>query len=535
MPVLTAIDVLGVQRFIFSSNRLRDVVTGSFLVHWSTSRDRECHNLDSNIHGKQKGALSNLVSQEDILFAGGGNAIIEFSSIEEAQGFAARYSRLLHDQAPGLEVVVGHKEFDSGGLARALREIQIELARTKTERLPPVPPLGLSVTASCRETGLPATGFDVAEPTIPLSKGILKRRAKMKEANGHWHWYLKDKEGFSYPMELDDLGRTIGDTSLIGVVHVDGNGVGEKIKYWLLQQEENGASDEVVRQGYREWSLAIDQLGQAALQAVVDRIHQRVEKRIEDSKELMCITGRPSHLGFDLKKVNDTRMLPVRPILLGGDDLTFVCDGRIALDLAETALAGFEGSDVPHLGQIRACAGVAMVRVHAPFARAYEMAERLCTSAKAMLKERNVNDCALDWHIGPNRPGEAPATIRERQYRSNGCRLTCRPYRLGSGEKEVETWRWLSSILLDDPGEGLRGTQWSRRRNKAKALSGLVREGPGGVKAALEAWSVVDKHIRLPQALKGDGFFDKSRTPLLDALELLDLHLTLESAEPDKR
>src|SRR5262249_55209954 len=31
--------------------------------------------------------------------------------------------------------------------------------------------------------------------------------------------------------------------------------------------------------------------------------------------------------------------LPIRPILLGGDDLTFVCDGRVALDLAATALA----------------------------------------------------------------------------------------------------------------------------------------------------------------------------------------------------
>jgi len=52
MPVLTAIDVLGVQRFIFSSNRLRDVVAGSYLVHRSTTRE---------------GALEDLVPREKIL------------------------------------------------------------------------------------------------------------------------------------------------------------------------------------------------------------------------------------------------------------------------------------------------------------------------------------------------------------------------------------------------------------------------------------------------------------------------------------
>lgn len=142
MSLLTAIDVLGVQRFIFLSNRLRDVVTGSYLVHWSTSSE---------------GALKKLVNTKHVLLAGGGNAIVEFDSIDKARTFTARYTRLLHDEAPGLEVAVVHKEFESGSLDRALQEIQTELARAKTERSPSVPLSGLSVTASCRQTGLPTT------------------------------------------------------------------------------------------------------------------------------------------------------------------------------------------------------------------------------------------------------------------------------------------------------------------------------------------------------------------------------------------
>lgn len=540
MPVLTAIDVLGVQRFIFSSNRLRDVVTGSFLVHWSMSHGEE--RRDPSKTG-QKGALGGLVPPQDIIVAGGGNAVIRFDTLEKARDFTARYTRLLYDEAPGLEVALVHKEFQSGGLARALREIQIELARAKTERTSSVPLLGLSVNASCRETALPAMGFDVAEPTVALCKGILKRRERKEVANAHWRPHLKktgkpefSPEDFDFPLELDDLGRTIGDTSLIGIVHIDGNGVGQKIKTWLErqveEQDKKAEGDTAVCSGYQEWSQAIDDLGQKAFQAVVNRVCQRVTQCDRDGKRTLCITGCPSHLGFDLKRVDGRWMLPLRPILLGGDDLTFVCDGRIALDLAETALAVFEKSDVPHLGKIAACAGVTVFRVHAPFARAYDLAEKLCSSAKAILKEKNLNGCALDWHIGSVRPGESPSDIRKRQYRVENHQLTCRPYLLGVGVEETETWRWLSRKLLDDPENGLRGKRWSRRRNKVKALAEVIREGPDGVQSALEAWRVVDPYLRLPEGMK-DGFFEASRTPLLDALELFDLHLVLESGDTD--
>ncbi|NLI82931.1 MAG: hypothetical protein GX443_14755 [Deltaproteobacteria bacterium] len=529
MPVLTAIDVLGVQRFIFSSNRLRDVVTGSHLVHWSTSLD---------------GALGKLAERGDIIFAGGGNAVIQFDTLGKAHDFTARYTRLLYDEAPGLEVAVVHKEFQSGKLARALREVQIEMARRKTERTPSVPLLGLSVTASCQETALPTMGFDAAEPTVALCKGILKRRERKEAANAHWRLYLErtgkpefSPEEFDFPLELDDLGRTIGDTSLIGIVHIDGNGVGQRIKTWLEGQEEEqekkADGDVAVCNGYQEWSKAIDDLGQKAFQAVVNRVCQRVEQGDRDGKRILCITGSPFGLGFEMKRVDGKWMLPLRPILLGGDDITFVCDGRIALDLAETALAVFDASNVPHLGKITACAGVAIVRVHAPFARAYELAERVCACAKTMLKEKGLSGCALDWHIGSVRPGEALSEIRARQYHADGHRLTCRPYLLGDGVKEPETWRWLSRELLDNPDVGLRGKRWSKRRNKVKALAEVIREGPKGVQSALKTWRVVDPRLSLPQAIE-NGFFEASGTPLLDALELLDLHLVLEAGSTDQ-
>lgn len=511
MPHLTAIDVLGVQRFVFLSNRLRDVVAGSYLVDWSTSKE-----------GALKGLIS--VPTRRILMAGGGNAIVETTGSEDdAKSFAAKYSRALHDEVPGLEVAVVHKEYTSGNLARALNEIQIELARAKTERTPSVPLLGLSVTAPCRETGLPATGFDRNEPATPLSKLVLKRRQRENEARTHWQAYLDKWEPFEFPLEFDDLGRTVGETSLIGVVHIDGNGVGEKIKNWLNKQA--AAPDDTVRQHYLEWSSRIDELGKQALQAAVDRLCLRIESTNKNGDEVRKVAGKPPQLGFELKR---NWFLPLRPILLGGDDLTFVCDGRVALDLAVTALRTFNGS-IPHLGDISACAGVAIVAVHTPFARAYQLAEELCASAKQRMREKNNEGCALDWHIGTCRPGESLKEIRDRNYKiPDQPSLTCRPYMLGSDRDEQETWTWLSYTLLGDGKTSLRQGEWAKRRNKVKAFASLAREGPNSISNALKAWKLQNKELRLPEPIADNGFIAQERTPLIDALELLDLHLALD-------
>ena len=523
MPVLTGIDVLGVQRFVFSSNRLRDVVSGSFLVHWCTSTD---------------GALLDLVSKEKILLAAGGNAIIEFDSLDEAKSFAALYSRLLYEEAPGLEVALYHKPYNPGGLAWALQEIQIDLARSKMARSPSVPQLGLSITASCIETGLPAIDYNSTgsksqnTSTEIFSKNIWKRREQAVNVNRFWQDFLENSPNFDFPLELDQLGRDKGDTSLIGIVHVDGNRVGKKIKDWLSEKVNEEADDAEVRKEYRKWSNDIDELGQKALKVVVDRIVQSVEQSKDGQKA--SISGVPERLGFNLQKgkKSDRWMLPLRPVVLGGDDMTFICDGRVALDLAETALGIFEDSNIAHLGKITACAGIAIVRVHAPFARAYELSERLCRSAKKKLHETGSSGCALDWHIGNANPGETVEMIREKQYQSrSGIRLTCRPYRLGSGEKEPETWRWLSVTLLDGELYGIRGDIWSERRNKVKALTGLVREGKGSVQTALEAWRRVDNKLQLPQPIEHDGFIAESRTPLLDAIEILDLHVACRGSK----
>ena len=508
MAILTGIDVLGVQRYVFASNRLRDAVAASWLVHWATAAD---------------GALAG--TGGEVLLAGGGNAVLRFPDEARAREFVARLTRRLYDEAPGLEIAVAHRAQEADGLAPALEHLhQVDLPRAKLDRVPSVPQLGLSVTAACRITGLPATGVDPQDRAVPLSRMVLRWRDQgvRERATGRWESFLAGDARFAFPPEVNDMGRTRGDTSLVGVVHVDGNGIGQMITAWLHRCVKESRSDARVRDELHAWSTALDGVGCRSLERVVGKVTAAIKEG--------RITGALPKLRFDLGHSGDRVLLPVRPVLLGGDDLTFLCDGRIALDLAATALHGFSG-EIEHLGRVTACAGVALVPAHAPFERAYELAEALCTHAKRRRREQNDNGAWIDWHIGTLRPGEGIDRIRARAYthRASGTsyELTCRPYRLGTDAAERETWRWLSQTVLGTGDDGFRGESWSQHRNKLKELASLVREGPDGVRRAREGWTEA-AGLAWPGGLEQTGgFFDARRTPLLDAIELLDVHLPL--------
>ena len=547
MPVVTGIDVLGIQGYVFASNRLRDVLAASWMVDHVVKREADS-------------LLQWGMTDERVLLAAGGNAILEFASLDDARTWTRQYTRWLQDEAPGLEVVVAHRPYDGQSLAWGLKALAVDLARAKLERRPSAPQLGLSVTAACSVTSLPATSLDPHDH-VPISRHIekLRRGDVQTRAKARWDGYLPKRleqaRGWStdFPLELDLMGRTRGETSLLGVVHVDGNGVGAAIKAWLDRCIEEEIGDETVRTEYRGWSRAIDELGEQVLRATIHRVASCIFEEENEHGEKMCVVrGAPHELGFPLREDATSRasrevMLPLRPILLGGDDLTFLCDGRIALDLAAAALRVFGAHQIPHLGQdggqrtLTACAGTALVRAHAPFHRSYAIAESLCASAKRARQDVNQHSqaetgCWLDWHAGSTRPAEAVEDIRRRAYQNGN--LTMRPYPLVRFDGRAQSWAWLDTEVVG-PGRtpetaerGLRGAAcWAGSRSRVKKLGSLVPDGSDGVQRQVEAWNAIEDGVRLPARLAAGGFIGQ-RSPLLDAIELLDLHVRLE---PDPR
>jgi hypothetical protein len=96
-----------------------------------------------------------------------------------------------------------------------------------------------------------------------------------------------------------------------------------------------------------------------------------------------------------------------RDIYQEGDDITYVCRARFALKSARLILkaiadgvADLDASgDLQVLRQVSASAGIAYVKPHFPFNRAYDIAEQCCRDAKDIGKEEHKNSINIGYWL----------------------------------------------------------------------------------------------------------------------------------------
>lgn len=145
----------------------------------------------------------------------------------------------------------------------------------------------------------------------------------------------------------------------------------------------------------------------------------------------------------------DQFVIPVVPILLGGDDATVLTEGRYALPFMDAYLTAYEHATAtdPLLrylgpparrapgaghGPMTAAAGAAIVRRPFPFHIAYDLAERLVTHAKTIGKKPGQECSTLTYHqLFDSTVTDAAELLRS--YRL----VTGRPYRLNTRGTEV--------------------------------------------------------------------------------------------------
>lgn len=86
--------------------------------------------------------------------------------------------------------------------------------------------------------------------------------------------------------------------------------------------------------------------------------------------------------------------IPIRPIVLNGDDLTIIIRGDLAIQYTNEFLQEFEKVTAKELQSefgsgLTACAGIAFIKSSYPFYYGYALAENLCARAKNKAKKLN--------------------------------------------------------------------------------------------------------------------------------------------------
>ncbi len=333
------------------------------------------------------------------------------------------------------------------------------------------------------------------------------------------------------------------DNNTIGVIHADGNGFGQ---------------------------LLIN------LQAALKRAEERASgldyaghfSAISEAMAAMTLTAARKATADILVPNAPTGVMPARPILLGGDDLSIIVRGDLAVDFTERFLETFREASRQHLERLRkradlpamaevlagrehltAGAGIAFVKASQPFYLANGLAEDLAKAAKRAAKRGAQRDATpgeatppvpscLAFHRITTAMIDTFADIDERELRSrwDGApyRLSAQPYALEPGPHGLALLTSLQALKMWLDGEqsarGRLRTILTCAADEPERGAQLYRRWYGVTKS--DDPTALDDLETLLQALDVEGFGAKGpgfrsgdtaedrATPLFDALAL---------------
>lgn len=434
-------------------------------------------------------------------------------------------------------------------------------------------PAGHAAAAFIPRTGAVATTIDQGGENEPLDavRGPQRRRgrdiADRPDEDRLANAFLPEDEdaakAYRFPRHFDTVEATetnpafpfLGEDRRVGVVHVDLSGLGQVFR--TVAENARDAAD------LRKVANAIEAAIEGAARAASEAILLPAAARPGD-KVYATLLGRKK----DQKSSATHWIVPARPIVLGGDDITVIVRADLALPFAARLLEEIEIATQAALGKLAngqlpsrlsACAGVAITGSGHPFLAAAHLADGLCATAKVKVKVPLTKDEANDapdrgFRIYPSALAFAVVTATiDRDYADHlaaeetvpdeGLVLSGGPYLVaGTALKGLKPWaalRDLAAELGRVPGIGKINESLSARFNSKEEALRLYER----FTEVLSMSSSSDALKRIDAALaqcvgevpEGVDRLDAILPVLSDALELVDVGMAVDQISMDGR
>lgn len=323
--------VQGIQSFIFQTNELREIIGASEMVEQICTI-----------------SFDEYVQTGEILLQAAGNIKCEYSNQHECEKTVLEFPRKVMTFAPGITIsqaVEVYEKDEDYAIASHHLEQKLRQQRNKPMRSQTLGMLGCWRAAA---SGMPIVSVEKGNRIDAASKQKTKycqEKSLCKKAFGI------EVPSVKFPYDLKDI---TFHNDWIAIIHIDGNGLGK-----VVQQKGKNKLD------FAKFSINLNKATCAAAQETYQTLDETY------------------HL-------DNLPKLPIRPVVLGGDDLTVICRGDLAIDYANTFMRYFEQKTEQLLGfKLTACAGIAYIKASYPFYYGYELAEQLCKYAKEHARELN--------------------------------------------------------------------------------------------------------------------------------------------------
>lgn len=540
------LDTRSIQKYVFSCNKLKTNVGASYLVDGIFNDLMQkivlpSFNLKMPEISWQKSEQIEMIKDDsieaEIVYIGGGNMLIlinKFSGKEDnlnlCREIVKKWTLEILKKAPGLKTGAAVGMMDVERFKDSLDKMYVQLKQNQNTVLPQVDLPYTGLTLECNISGKTADTFDWVDKSW-IAKEVKAKTDAYTYASEKVRSEYKDileKDGsrdkYDFASELEKIGCKEGE-SYISVIHIDGNNMGVKFSKCKDSQER------------KELSLKVAQIVQNAFYELIKTIIAEYDSKAYAE-------------ALDMEKLVDKegkKLLPIRPIIIGGDDITFVCPARVGIEYAKRFIEAVnkqeflsdeqhkhmseevkkEGNSIILSKTMSCCGGVAIVPLKYPFFRAYQLAEHLCGSAKN--KSRDNDNSLIDFAILYGEMTPDLDQLCRYQYSAPEGYLHYGPY---SVQKEIQDGSHINDLLVlkDDIRDNV-------PKNKIKELRDVLTKDMHTQIRFLENCKEIQKIIDEECNQEGIGaqaFWQKKKgeselkTRYVDAIELIDFTLPKE-------
>jgi hypothetical protein len=403
-----------IQSYILLGGRLRDIVGASHLLDQlcTTDIDQACAQLNlTPVQHEPRDSRQILFTRK-----ASGAIYAVLGGADAASELAALWSLWVRQRCPGLSF---NQALHTGTTVfEVVRDGTRALGHARSLPVPALPVAPPLAERSPR-TGLPAVSrTGVRGQSELVDSAVAARRQAFSSAQQDSHHKLlpqaADGQRCTFPVNLEYDPETPPDTfqfpfadgnRALGILHADGNGLGQVLLRVIEQAEKDP------QQAGQQFASFLPALSEAVAQATTSAARQAAADVLLPHAQQVPGVRRGSTVW----------VLPARPIVLAGDDLTIILRADVAFEFADAFATRFEEFTriefaalrqqpfaKPFLQQLpqalTACAGLQFVKNNFPFAQALHLAEDLCSAAKKQAKEgqpsngQNLTPATLSFH-----------------------------------------------------------------------------------------------------------------------------------------
>ena len=277
--------VQGIQGFIFKTNELKHIVGASELVEQICTSD-----------------FDEFAKNGESVVRAAGNIKFIFDRKEDCQKAVREFPKKVMSKAPGITISQAVVAFDDA-FGKAIDDLEALLKEQPNKPSRSVTS-GLIGIKRANNTGLPVVCF---------KEKIFKDEPTLKKEDSQNVKGLCEKSFGKDTLIDNKIAYNISDITdkndWIAIIHADGNGLGKVVQVV-------GKQKEVFREFSQKLDLATKEAANHAFK-------------------------------FVSNKFADKQIIPIRPVVLSGDDMTVIIRGDLAIDYARSFISAFE--DKTHL------------------------------------------------------------------------------------------------------------------------------------------------------------------------------------------